>query len=203
MEGAVLFLDAPAAVVDFAPSQAVVSITSSETASILLAADDPAVFALQESSATVTGVEAEASVLPEMSAASVVVDTIAISGPPGISRSAGPTAVFGNGVSSGSVQPGHVLYVRLPYAGTISGWSVMADASCTCSIDVWKAHDAIPSLSDSITGGQPAALAAQVSSGSDSIPSWERTLNVGDVLAFSLASLSGSPKQIVVTLKVS
>ena len=47
-----------------------------------------------------------------------------------------PGCTWGDGVNTDSITVGTVGYIRVPYAGTISEWCVVANASCTCTIDV-------------------------------------------------------------------
>jgi hypothetical protein len=127
-------------------------------------------------------------------------------GEAGATGAPGPTvanAVFGDGSSSDSVAANSVCYVVCPYAGTLSRWDLVADEECTCVIDVWNRAGDVPTVADSITASaKPGLVSARVAS-STSLTGWTVAVAAGDVLGFKLASITGTPKQINLTLKVS
>lgn len=92
--------------------------------------------------------------------------------------------------------------MRLPFAGVIEGWHLVADSAVTCVIDVWKKAGALPSNADSIAASAKPGLSASATAASNTLTGWSVTLSEGDVLAFELESLSGSPKLLSLSLKV-
>jgi len=114
-----------------------------------------------------------------------------------------PTAIWGDGVLSSSVQAGVVTYVRVPYAGTISRWDIIANASTTCVIDIWKANNALPTIANTITAAAKPGLSSATTTSSSTLTGWTTTVAVGDVLGFNLQSVSGSASEITLTLKIS
>ena len=112
------------------------------------------------------------------------------------------TAVFGDYNNTASVSAGSISYVRVPYAGTITSWSIIASGSSTCVIDVWKLNADQPTVANTITASAKPALTAQVTATSTTLTGWSPTVSDGDVFAFKLDSVSGSPKGITLTLKV-
>lgn len=112
-----------------------------------------------------------------------------------------PTAVFGDGTDTASIVAGQTCFVRVPYGGTIVEWTLVANASCTVTIDVWK-HTALPTNSNSITASAKPALSAATVGGSSTLTGWTTAVTAGDVFGFELESISGSATQVTLTLKV-
>lgn len=113
-----------------------------------------------------------------------------------------PGAAFGDGSNAASIAAGQTVYVRVPYSGTISRWDIVADISCTCVVDVWKAAGSIPTNADSITAATTPALTAATVATDSTLTGWTTTVTAGDVLAFALETLSGTPSQITISLLV-
>ena len=113
-----------------------------------------------------------------------------------------PTAVFGDGNDVASLEAGLTCFVRVPYGGTIREWTLVADATTTCVLDVWKAAGSLPTNSDSITAAAKPGLTAATVGGSTSLGTWTTTVTSGDVFGFELESFTGSPTQITLTLRV-
>lgn len=112
--------------------------------------------------------------------------------------SSGPTP---GGVLSGSfgvtvdgagsaITTGNKGYVVVPYGGTITGWTLIADQSGSCVIDVWKAAGTIPALSDSITGTEKPTLASQQINSDINLTTWTSSVSPGDIFAFNVDSAS-------------
>ena len=114
-----------------------------------------------------------------------------------------PTATWGDYVTTASVQSGVACYVRVPYSGIISSWSIVASASCTCTIDVWKANAALPTVGNTITASAKPSLSSAATGTSSTLTGWTTTVAAGDVFGFNLDSVSGSPKGITLTLYIS
>jgi hypothetical protein len=113
-----------------------------------------------------------------------------------------PTAVFGDANDPDSIEVGQVCYVRVPYSGTIVEWTLVADEAIICVVDVWKEAGALPTNADSITASAKPTLSSSSVGGSSSLTGWDTTVTAGDVFAFELESLTGSPTQITLTLEV-
>jgi hypothetical protein len=95
------------------------------------------------------------------------------------------TGSFGTTVDGyiGVIQPGVVGYVVMPYAGTITGWSIAANVSGSIRFDIWKANNALPTVANTILGTKPQLSAAQYLS-STTLTGWTTTFIAGDVFAF-------------------
>jgi hypothetical protein len=113
-----------------------------------------------------------------------------------------PGAIFGDGSLTTSIVAGQTVFVTVPYSGTITEWYIVADVSCSCTIDVWKANGAIPTNSNSIAASAKPNLSSSGVSSSSTLTGWTTTVASGDTFGFELESVTGSPKQITLTLKV-
>jgi hypothetical protein len=100
---------------------------------------------------------------------------------------------FGITIDGGgsSLTIGEKGYLIVPYNGTITGWSLIADQPGDCVIDVWKTSGGtIPTVSDTITGTEKPTLSSQQINSDLTLTSWTTGVNVGDVVAFNIDSVS-------------
>jgi hypothetical protein len=100
-------------------------------------------------------------------------------------------ATIGNGQSEPTT--GVKGYERLSFKCRVTGWSVAADQSGSCVVDIWKDTHANfpPTNADSMvdTGTEPYLSSEQVRE--DSAPDWSQlTINEGDWLVFNLDSVT-------------
>jgi hypothetical protein len=79
---------------------------------------------------------------------------------------------------------------QCPYNCTIQSWSLLADVSTTCAIDVWKDTFANypPDVSDTITGSAKPALTASTAATSSTLTGWTTSISAGDVFKFNVDS---------------
>jgi hypothetical protein len=112
------------------------------------------------------------------------------------------TAVFGDGYNTASVAAGLTTYVVFPSSGTVAGWRLISNVSCSTVVDVWKAAGAIPTVANAISGtGDPTLTGATVASGG--VTGWTATaVSAGDIFGFNLASVSGSTTEITLVLEI-
>jgi hypothetical protein len=90
-----------------------------------------------------------------------------------------------------TVTTGEKGYLIVPYDGTITGWSVIADQPGNCVIDVWKTSGGtIPTVLDTITGTEKPTLSSQQINSDLTLTSWTTSVNIGDVVAFNIDSVS-------------
>lgn len=113
-----------------------------------------------------------------------------------------PTAIWGDGVLTSSLQAGLTTYVRLPYAGTITRWDIIANASATCVIDIWKANNGLPTIANTITAAAKPGLTAATTATSSTLTGWTTAVTASDVLGFNLTSVSGSASEITLVLRI-
>lgn len=83
-------------------------------------------------------------------------------------------------------------YISIPYSCTITGWTILANGSGSCSLSVkYSTLAAFPTTVD-ITNGAPPQLTSQQSNGGG-VSTWATTaLNATDVIEVDLVSCSGA-----------
>lgn len=80
-------------------------------------------------------------------------------------------------------------YFFAPFAGTINNWYMVADASGTCAVDVWKSNGTFaPTVANTIVGSQIPALTGQQFVKGASITGWSTAVSAGDLFGFNLNS---------------
>jgi hypothetical protein len=92
----------------------------------------------------------------------------------------------------GPIQAGLTRFLMVPFAATITGWTVMADQTGSISIDIWKVPYASfpPTVSNTIVSGHPLVLSS-AQSAQGSVANWSTVaINSGDVLAYHITSAS-------------
>lgn len=94
-------------------------------------------------------------------------------------------------------------YVEVPFDCTIVSGSLLADATGSVVVDVWKDTyaNAPPTDADSITSSAPLTISAATKSKDTTLTGWDKDITSGDVLAFNVDSVSGI-KRVTITLKV-
>jgi len=86
-------------------------------------------------------------------------------------------------------------YIKIPYGGTLSGWSLIGSPSGSITLDILRATDTNGLPVTSIIGGSGTkpALSSAVENSSTSFTSWtSTTLNVNDNLAVSLSGITST-----------
>lgn len=80
--------------------------------------------------------------------------------------------------------------VRVPYSGTITGWEIVANASGSIVIDVWKDTYANfpPTVADTIAGTEKPTLSSATKNQDTSLSTWTTSLTAGDWLRFNVDS---------------
>lgn len=88
---------------------------------------------------------------------------------------------------------GIVADIRVPFACTLTGWSLLADQSGSIKIDVWKDTLANfpPTNADSITNSHEPQLSSATNGEDTDISDWsDVTVDAGDILRFNIDSCS-------------
>lgn len=110
--------------------------------------------------------------------------------------------IIGNGVDV--ITTGVKAFVRMPFAGTFTRWTLMADVSGAIKIDVWKDTytNFPPDNSDSITNAnEPEIVASGTKAEDTTITNWTGEDFVeGDILGFNVDSVT-SIKRVTLELK--
>lgn len=90
-------------------------------------------------------------------------------------------------------------FIQIPFAGTITGWTIVADRSGSVSIEIWKvassappAAPSIPTSSNKISASAPCALSSAQSAavGASGVSTWTTAVAQWDVIAFQLDSIA-------------
>lgn len=94
-------------------------------------------------------------------------------------------------------------WVRVPFAGTITKATMLADVSGSAVIDVWKDTYANypPVVGDKITASAPPTISAATKSEDSTLTGWTTSITAGDVLLFNLNSVT-TCKRLVLTLDI-
>ena len=95
----------------------------------------------------------------------------------------------GASVITTGLQPGFFV---CPFAGTITGVTLIANTSGSIQLDVWKAATGnIPTSANTIVASDPPKLSTAQQSTDTTLTGWTTTVSVGDVFAISVTSVSG------------
>lgn len=83
-------------------------------------------------------------------------------------------------------------FLEIPFAMTITGWTLLADQSGSIVIDVWKDSYANfpPTNLDSIAGSELPTLSAAQQAQDLSLTTWTTSVSAGDILAFNVDSVA-------------
>ena len=90
--------------------------------------------------------------------------------------------------SSAELAVGLKAYVIVPYSCTITEWAIVANTTGSLVIDVWKAHDSIPTVINTITDSSLPTLSSQQYASSNNVSTWTTNVIAGDVMAFYVNS---------------
>jgi hypothetical protein len=126
------------------------------------------------------------------------VDTVLATSPTEVMPSAlkanlktGSFGVTVDGVTA-VVQVGTVGYVVMPYAGTITGWSITANVVGSIQFDIWKATNVIPTAANTqipLAANRPKLTALQYVN-STTLTGWTTSFLANDVYGFYVDSAS-------------
>lgn len=84
------------------------------------------------------------------------------------------------------------LYYPVPFACTITGWEMVADASGSVVIDIWKDTYAnyAPVVGDTITGSAKPTITTATKANSTTLTGWTTSLAAGDYLEVNVDSVT-------------
>jgi len=101
------------------------------------------------------------------------------------------SAQFGG--PGGSISASDTVWVRVPYTGTITKVSLLADATGSIVIDVWKDTYANypPTVANTIAAAAKPTLSSANKSEDATLTGWTTAVTAGDVLKFNVDSVSG------------
>jgi hypothetical protein len=97
-------------------------------------------------------------------------------------------------------QKGHL---EIPFACTITQVTILADASGSIVVDIWKDTYANfpPTDADSITAAAPPTISSAQKSQDSTLTGWTTAIAAGDILAFNVDSCA-TIKRVTISLKV-
>jgi len=109
-------------------------------------------------------------------------------GPTGLGEKTTVQIIIGNGVDA--ITTGIWGDIRVPFAGTITGVTILADQAATAAIDIWVDSYANfpPTNADSITAAAPPSLTAAAKNEDTTLTGWTTALSEGDILRFNVDS---------------
>ncbi|MHA1787843.1 MAG: hypothetical protein ACTSXT_01320 [Candidatus Helarchaeota archaeon] len=100
---------------------------------------------------------------------------------------------------------GYKGFIRIPYAGTITKATLLADQSGSIVIDIWKcsysdydAGSTHPVDGDSITASAPPTLSSATKSEDSTLTDWTKSITAGDVLGFNVDSCTDITKVVLI-----
>jgi hypothetical protein len=108
-------------------------------------------------------------------------------------------AVFDGG--SAAITGNPEVDVVVPDGGTLTSYTLLADASGSAVIDVWRDTYANypPTDADSITASAPPTLSSAIKATDSTLTGWSKTVTAGDIFRFHVDS-STTVKRLVLTL---
>jgi hypothetical protein len=100
-------------------------------------------------------------------------------------------ATFSGGGSALTV--GLVNYFTVPFACTISSWSITVDTG-TATVDVWKTPTgtAVPTVSNTITASATPAISTGTALHSTTLTGWTTSVSANDIIAFQIKAVSNA-----------
>jgi hypothetical protein len=110
----------------------------------------------------------------------------------------GATAVFSGG--SSVVPVNQQVDVVVPYTGTISKVTMLADQSGSIVIDVWKAAYSAypPTIGNTITASDLPTISSATKSQDSTLTGWTTSVTAGDILRFNVNSATTITKCVLV-----
>ena len=101
------------------------------------------------------------------------------------------------------ITTGEKGYVTVPFSGTITGWTLLADQVGSIVIDVWSDTygNFPPTVADTIAGSEKPTLSGAQKAQDASLTTWDTAVVAGDVIAFNVDSAS-TVRRVTLTLTV-
>jgi len=109
--------------------------------------------------------------------------------------------IDGGGSAITTGQKGHL---EIPFACTISGWTILADQSGSIVVDVWKDTYANfpPTVADTIAGSEKPTLTAAQKNQDLALGTWTTAVAAGDILAFNVDSVA-TVTRVLISIRAS
>lgn len=141
-----------------------------------------------------------------------------LQGPAGATGPQGPAGITGPAIAGvtidgggSAIGTGQKGYIQIPFPGTITGWSIVADQAGSISVEIDKHASSAPPAAparpnttiDKISASAPCALssAASASGGTSEVSTWATAVAGYDVIGFNVAS-AATVTRVTVTLVI-
>lgn len=112
----------------------------------------------------------------------------------GLTNIPGSVGSFGITIDGGGseITTGVKGYVTIPYSGTITEWSIVANQTGSIVIDCWKDTYANfpPTIDDAITGTEKPTISSDIKGDDNDLTTWNTGVTAGDIIAFNVDSAS-------------
>lgn len=107
------------------------------------------------------------------------------------------------GTIGSAVAAGFYTYLRVPFAGTIVGVSLLADQPGNIVIDLWRdSHaNAPPTIADTITASAKPTLSAAQKNEDTTLTGWNKALAAGDWIGINIDSAT-TVQQVTLAIEV-
>lgn len=94
-------------------------------------------------------------------------------------------------------------FLEIPFACTITGWTILADQSGSIVVDVWKDTYANfpPTVADTIAGTEKPTLSSVQKNQDLSLSTWTTAITAGDILAFNVDSIT-TVTRVTISIRV-
>lgn len=119
-------------------------------------------------------------------------------------KTQGSDKVFGITIDGGgsAITTGVKGYLVAGFSGVIVGWDIVANASGSIVIDVWKsAANTIPTVANTIAGTEKPTLSSAQINNDLTLTTWSTVLTKGEVIGFNVDSAS-TVTRVTLTIRV-
>jgi hypothetical protein len=104
--------------------------------------------------------------------------------------------------SGGVPLTGSKGFIQMPYGGTITGWTIIADQSGSCQVTLKKStYSGFPSTSSIVASAQPILSSAQKAT-STTLTGWTTAFSKDDIMEFNLDSVTAC-RRLILQIQVS
>jgi hypothetical protein len=112
--------------------------------------------------------------------------------------------VIGGSDDANDITTGKKVRTVIPFSGTITKWTLLADAAASITIDINKSTYAGFPTTATITGGgggRP-ALSSEQKATDSTLSGWTTSVTAGDILEIEVEEASGNIKNVTLALEI-